>query len=79
MQEKQRAIRRVWEGKLSPHQPRWFRAETGGDTGERVWTPLRVGDMLEYWVERERVWREGGWEEWKDVDEIFIDEPEGLE
>ena len=30
-------------------------------------------------MERERVWREGGWEEWKDVDEIFIDEPEGLE
>ena len=79
-EEKQRAIRRAREeGKLSPHQPRWFRAETDGDTGERVWAPLRAGDVLEYWVERERVWREGGQKEWKDVDEIFIDEPEGLE
>jgi len=79
-EEKQRAIRRAREeGKLSLHQPRWFQVETDGDTGERVWMPLRVGDMLEYWMERERVWREGGWKEWKDVEEIFIDEPEGLE
>lgn len=33
---------------------------------------------LEYWVERERVWKSGGGRrgEWKDVDDIFVDEPE---
>jgi oxysterol-binding protein 1 len=50
----QRATRRGRdEGRVKPHRPRWFTAETDGDTGERVWTPLRVGEVLEYWVERE--------------------------
>ena len=31
---------------------------------------------LEYWVERERVWKLGGIQEWKDVDSIFVEEPE---
>ncbi|KAL1719000.1 Oxysterol-binding protein-domain-containing protein [Schizophyllum commune] len=80
-EEKQRAIRRAREeGKLPPHAPRWFRAETDGDTGERVWVPSKVEGKLEYWLERERCWREGGRDrtKWKEVDEIFIEEPESL-
>ncbi|KAF8961157.1 hypothetical protein BDZ97DRAFT_1940113 [Flammula alnicola] len=77
-EEKQRSIRRQRDdGTLPPHRPRWFAAETDGDTGERVWTPVRVKDhQLEYWVERERVWRQGGNQPWKDVDDVFIEEPE---
>ncbi|KAF9043191.1 Oxysterol-binding protein-domain-containing protein [Panaeolus papilionaceus] len=77
-EEKQRAIRKAREeGKMERHRPRWFSAETEGDTGERVWTPVRDGEgRLEYWVERERVWREGGGVEWKGVDDIFIEEPQ---
>jgi oxysterol-binding protein 1 len=81
-EEKQRATRKAREErKLPPHRPRWFTAETDGDTGERVWTPLRVeGGLLEYWKERERVWNEKqegqGSTRWKDVDSIFIDEPD---
>jgi hypothetical protein len=74
-EEHQRATRRAREeGKMAPHRPRWFYAETDGDTGDRVWTPVRVGEQLEYWSERERVWREGGGTkvEWKDVIPIFI-------
>jgi oxysterol-binding protein 1 len=90
-EEKQRAIRKMREdGKRERHKPRWFRAETDGDTGERVWAPSRVGESeerdgeLEYWVERERIWREikegKKWEEvkWKNVDDIFIEEPEEI-
>ncbi|KAF8431896.1 Oxysterol-binding protein-domain-containing protein [Boletus edulis BED1] len=73
-EENQRATRRAREdGRLPPHRPRWFTAETDGDTGDRVWTPSRVDDVLEYWVERERVWKEGGNMPWKDVDPIFIE------
>ncbi|KAJ3508300.1 hypothetical protein NLJ89_g5839 [Agrocybe chaxingu] len=79
-EEKQRAIRRAREeGDLPPHRPRWFVAETDGDTGDRVWTPVRTADrMLEYWVERERVWSLGGHQKWKEVDDIFIDEPDDV-
>lgn len=77
-EEKQRAIRRAREdGTMSPHRPRWFVAETDGDTGERVWNPVRVdGWELEYWAEREKVWKAGGDAPWKGVDDIFIEEPE---
>ncbi|RDB30164.1 Oxysterol-binding C2F12.05c [Hypsizygus marmoreus] len=78
-EEKQRAIRKAREeGTMPPHRPRWFMAETDGDTGERVWTPSRVGGTLEYWVEREKVWREREKAEWKDVDHIFIDAPDSI-
>ncbi|KAF8056496.1 Oxysterol-binding protein-domain-containing protein [Lyophyllum atratum] len=80
-EQKQRAIRKAREeGRMGGHRPRWFRAETDGDTGERVWTPARVGEDLEYWVERERVYRAGGVGKvkWKDVDEIFIEAPESI-
>ena len=72
-EEKQRATRKAREeGRVAPHRPRWFTAETDGDTGERVWSPARVDGALEYWVERDKVWRNGGGS-WKDVDPIFID------
>ncbi|KAJ7595383.1 Oxysterol-binding protein-domain-containing protein [Mycena floridula] len=77
---KQRAIRKEREeGKIPPHQPRWFRAETDGDTGDRVWAPSRVDNgTLEYWAQREQVWKmkQKGQGEWKDVDLIFIEEPD---
>ncbi|KIJ91140.1 hypothetical protein K443DRAFT_135559 [Laccaria amethystina LaAM-08-1] len=79
-QRAQRAMRRAREaGEVAPHRPRWFVAETDGDTGERVWAPLRVpeGDGgLEYWRERERVWEGGGGVTWRDVGSIFVEEPE---
>jgi len=81
-EELQRATRRAREeGRMEPHRPRWFAAETDGDTGERVWTPSRVGEVLEYWVEREKVWKtivNAGKDvkpQWMDVDPIFLDEP----
>ncbi|KAG6817133.1 hypothetical protein H0H87_012324 [Tephrocybe sp. NHM501043] len=81
-EQKQRAIRKAREdGRMAPHRPRWFAAETDGDTGERVWTPSRTEDgTLEYWSERERVFEEGGKgkTKWKDVDDIFIEAPDSI-
>lgn len=69
----QRAIRKAREeGRMPSHRPRWFSAETDGDTGERVWSPLHIGDNVAYWVERERAYKKGGKEAWPDVDRIFI-------
>ncbi|KAF9471861.1 hypothetical protein BDN70DRAFT_887641 [Pholiota conissans] len=77
-EEKQRSIRKAREdGSLPPHRPRWFTAETDGDTGERVWSPVRANNFqLEYWTMREKVWKEGGHRPWNGVDDIFIEEPE---
>jgi oxysterol-binding protein 1 len=78
-EERQRATRKAREdGKLPIHKPRWFVAETDGDTGERVWNPIRIGDKLEYWVEKERIWKENGGQ-WKGVDPIFVEEPASLQ
>jgi hypothetical protein len=77
-EEEQRSTRKAREeGRLPIHKPRWFVAETDGDTGERMWTPIRVGDTVEYWIERERTWKENGGQ-WKGVDTIFIEEPASL-
>jgi len=77
-EEKQRATRKAREeGRIPPHKPRWFTAETEPDTGERVWAPLRVDDTVEYWAEREEIWKkvQSGEEAlWKDVDDVFIDD-----
>ncbi|KAI0307052.1 Oxysterol-binding protein-domain-containing protein [Multifurca ochricompacta] len=74
-EEYQRAIRKAREeGRLPPHRPRWFSAETDGDTGERVWAPVRIGEEVAYWVERERAYEGGGKDAWTDVDRIFIDD-----
>ncbi|KAK0212711.1 Oxysterol-binding protein-domain-containing protein [Desarmillaria ectypa] len=82
-EDKQRATRKTREdGRLPPHQPRWFTATTDGDTGERVWAPSMLGDNLEYWAQRERVWKEkvnGGEGQWHNVESIFIEEPDFLQ
>ncbi|KAJ7058968.1 Oxysterol-binding protein-domain-containing protein [Mycena amicta] len=89
-EELQRATRKLREaGEVPPHRPRWFSAETDGDTGERVWSPARLPDgAMEYWAEREVVWKSvqaGGSvkngkekekEGWTAVDPIFIEEPD---
>ncbi|KAK0195540.1 Oxysterol-binding protein-domain-containing protein [Armillaria mellea] len=81
-EDKQRATRKARaDGRLPPHQPRWFTATTDGDTGERVWVPLMEGENLEYWAQRERIWKEkldGGAGEWRNVEPIFIEEPDFL-
>ncbi|KAG6836264.1 hypothetical protein H0H93_009665, partial [Arthromyces matolae] len=81
-EEKQRSIRKArQEGRRAAHRPRWFTAETDGDTGERVWTPSRVEDgNLEYWKERERVFEEGGKSKttWRNVEDIFVDAPDSI-
>lgn len=79
-EELQRATRKKREdGRAPPHRPRWFEAGTDRDTGERVWNPVRMDGMLEYWKERERVWRgvhglEQVHDAWEDADSIFVDE-----
>jgi hypothetical protein len=90
-EERQRLTRKEREmGVRDEHRPRWFEAKTDGDTGERVWMPRRVTvevcmggesdvreeEEIEYWAERERVWKEGGDKKWLDVENIFIEEPE---
>jgi oxysterol-binding protein 1 len=79
-EDRQRATRKAREeGRLPQHRPRWFSAETDGDTGERVWAPARVNGKLEYWQEREKAWktaRTGLQPEWKGVDDIFVEEPD---
>lgn len=74
LEEFQRATRRKREsGALAPHRPRWFQATTDLDTGERVWAPRRVdgGSQLEYWQEREKVWKSQGSDQWRNCDQIF--------
>jgi hypothetical protein len=78
-EEKQRATRKAREeGRIPPHRPRWFMAETEPDTRERYWAPSKVGEELEYWLERERAWKartNGGPDTaWKNVDNIFTDD-----
>ena len=80
-EELQRATRKQREaGEITPHRPRWFEAVTEIDTGERYWPPLRVQvgeeEKVEYWNEREKVWKaqvKGEETEWKDIDRIFIE------
>ncbi|KAJ7143846.1 Oxysterol-binding protein-domain-containing protein [Mycena epipterygia] len=77
-EEFQRATRKLREqGEVPQHKPRWFSAQTDGDTGERVWAPARLEDgAMEYWAEREKVWKLGGNQPWTDVEPIFIAEPD---
>ncbi|KAL0576064.1 hypothetical protein V5O48_005922 [Marasmius crinis-equi] len=84
-EEKQRATRKARElGEMPPHKPRWFRAETDGDSGDRVWAPSRATNgQPEYWQERQKIWKQkkNGLPDvrWKDVEAIFIDEPDFLQ
>ncbi|KAG9000932.1 hypothetical protein FRB93_012537 [Tulasnella sp. JGI-2019a] len=70
----QRATRKRREmGELPPHRPRWFEATTEGDTGERLWAPIKLDDQVAYWKERENVWLSKGGQKWPNVEKIFID------
>ncbi|KAI0757752.1 Oxysterol-binding protein-domain-containing protein [Daedaleopsis nitida] len=77
-EEFQRQTRKAREeGRLPPHKARWFSATTEPDTGERVWMPAMVDEQPEYWVEREKVWKQkqsAASASWKDVGPIFIDD-----
>lgn len=56
------------EGKLPPHESRWFKPTTDGDSGERMWEPRRAqdGEVL-FWSEREK-------KDWSDVGHIFAED-----
>lgn len=76
-EEFQRETRRRREqGEIPPHRPRWFEAKVEADTGERYWAPIRQGDQLEYWFQRDRVTKAikaGTPAEWPNVDQIFVE------
>ena len=59
------------EGRLPPHEARWFSETTDPDSHERLWEPRRAenGEVL-FWVEREKAGREGVWQ---GVDHIFVE------
>ena len=72
-EEKQRNTRKLRaEGKLPPHQPRWFDPSRDEDSTERVWYPKRAdnGEVL-FWAEREKAGQQG---EWVGVDHIFAED-----
>jgi hypothetical protein len=70
-EEKQRATRKARaEGRLPPHEPRWFTSTTDEDTCERLWQPKRAEDgEVKFWHEREEA-PEGHWD---GVDHIFVE------
>ena len=67
-EDKQRMTRKLRaEGKLPPHEPRWFNSGTDEDSGERMWRPKRAddGEVL-FWAEREK-------KDWSGVEPIFVE------
>jgi len=72
-EEKQRVTRKLRaEGRLPPHEPRWFMPTTDPDTREQLWEPKRAenGEVL-FWAEREKAGELG---EWPAVDHIFVED-----
>jgi len=73
----QRATRKRRElGEIPPHRARWFEAKIEADTGERYWAPIRQGDQLDYWFQREqavKAIKAGRPVEWPNVEDIFIE------
>ncbi|WVR00350.1 hypothetical protein IAU59_007493 [Kwoniella sp. CBS 9459] len=70
-EEKQRMTRKLRaEGKLPPHEPRWFDPQIDDDTGERLWQPKRSeGGEVKFWSLREKAdWEAVG------VDHIFAED-----
>ncbi|WVQ73019.1 hypothetical protein IAR50_002582 [Cryptococcus sp. DSM 104548] len=55
-EEKQRTTRNLRaQGKLPPHEPRWFVSTVDDDTQERLWEPKRAEDgEVAFWHEREK-------------------------
>ena len=72
-EEKQRNTRKLRaEGKLPPHEARWFVPTRDDDSGERLWEPKRdEKGEVEFWSRREKAGQEG---EWRGVDHIFADD-----
>ena len=70
-EEKQRNTRKLRaEGKLPPHEPRWFTPTRDADTGDQLWEPRRAADgEVKFWAEREKAPETN----WKDVDHIFVE------
>ncbi|KAL7418318.1 hypothetical protein Q5752_006776 [Cryptotrichosporon argae] len=71
-EEKQRETRKQRaDGRLPPHEPRWFTASTDGDSGERLWQPKRDAETGEV-----RFWkmREDAQASWNDIDHIFVED-----
>jgi hypothetical protein len=69
-EEKQRYTRKLRaEGKMPPHEARWFKPTTDEDTQEKLWQPRRDanGEVL-FWSRREEAGKKGDWE---DVETIF--------
>jgi len=73
-EDKQRLTRKLRaEGKLEPHEPRWFLPTTDADSGERMWEPKRDENSGEvaFWVQREIAGQRGRWE---GIDHIFVED-----
>ncbi|WWC91583.1 uncharacterized protein L201_006529 [Kwoniella dendrophila CBS 6074] len=71
-EEKQRTTRKLRsEGKLPPHEPRWFNSTVDPDSNERLWLPKRSKENNEvlFWNQRELAdWDKIG------VDHIFAED-----
>lgn len=74
-EDKQRETRRLRaEGKLPPHEPRWFTATTEPDSGERLWEPKRADDgEVKFWREREVQGQKPPDAKWDGVEHIFVE------
>lgn len=70
-EEQQRITRKNRaEGKLPPHEPRWFISSIDSDTQERLWEPKRADDgEVAFWHERELAPQK----KWAGVDHIFVE------
>ncbi|OXC70624.1 hypothetical protein AYX13_00601 [Cryptococcus neoformans] len=72
-EEKQRNTRKLRaEGKLPPHEPRWFNATVDDDTCERLWEPKRAenGEVAFWSVREKKNWDAAG------VEHIFASDQE---
>jgi len=56
------------EGKLPPHEARWFNESQDPDSGERLWEPKRAeGGEVKFWADREKA-------DWSEVEHIFVED-----
>jgi hypothetical protein len=71
-EERQRSTRKARaEGRLPPHEPRWFISSTDNDSGERLWQPKRAETgEVKFWHDRETA----PGSKWAEVDHIFVED-----
>ncbi|KAE8539551.1 hypothetical protein D1P53_004653 [Cryptococcus gattii VGV] len=72
-EEKQRHTRKLRaEGKLPPHEPKWFSATVDDDTRERLWEPKRAenGEVAFWSIREKKDWDAAG------VEHIFANDQE---